>query len=114
MEVEDLATCVLRFKDGPLGVINVGWFSKDFIQTIQVCGTAKNLCTHIAPPNKLSIIWRDIKTRLGINRYDSYFEELRHFVECLEKDTPPSPSGEEGLIDLQILSMAYNNASKIT
>jgi predicted dehydrogenase len=114
MELEDLATCFLEFNNGTIAIINVGWFSKDFIRSIQIFGTAKSFFTHIARRTRSSIIWNDIKRRFGLHSHDVYFAEIEHFVECVRNDVQPSPSGEEGLLDLQIITMAYNNASRIT
>ncbi len=109
LELEDSAVCMLKFKSGPVATVNVGWFSKDFIQNIQVCGTAKSLCIHLSPPSILSLVWADIKRKLGKFEHDSYYTELKYFVECLRKDIVPLPSGKEGLTDLQVISMAYEN-----
>ena len=36
-------------------------------------------------------------------------EELKHFIKCLIEDLPPSPSGEDGLKDLEAITLAYKN-----
>ncbi len=113
MELEDSAICILKFRTGPLATINVGWFSKDLIQSIQICGTAKNLSMHLSPPSISHLIFRDIRRKLGIFKYDSYYTELKYFVECLWNDASPSPSGEEGLSDLQVISMAYKHSHNL-
>lgn len=112
MELEDVATCVLKFKDGPVATINVGWFSKDFVQSIQICGTAKNGYVRISSPNFIGLIWKDLRKKLGWLSQDHFYLELKYFVECLQKDEPPNPTGKEGLLDLQVVSIAYENASK--
>ncbi len=114
MDFEDLAMCILRFKNGPIATIKAGWFSKDFQQSIQVCGTAKNLWMRISPLSKLGIVWRDIKTKFGKLGHSSNYRELAYFIECLQSDVSPVPSGEEGLMDLRVISMAYKNAFKLS
>jgi predicted dehydrogenase len=88
MDVEDVATCLLKFKEGPIACVKVGWFSQDYLQSLQICGTAK----------------------IGIERSDSNYLKLEHFIECLQKDEQPQPSGEEGLRSLQVISLAYKKA----
>jgi predicted dehydrogenase len=112
MELEDVATCMLKFKDGPVATVNAGWFSKDFIRSIQICGTAKNLWVSIPPSSTLSIVWKDVKRKFGLHNDDSNYLELEYFVKCLQKDEEPHPSGEEGMISLQIVSLAYEKALK--
>jgi len=108
-DLEDVATCVLKFKDGPIATVKVGWFSKALLQSIQVCGTTKNVLIQISPKPALQVIWKGIATKVGLNNSDAYYLQLKHFVECLQKDEEPQPSGEEGLRCQQIISQAYEN-----
>lgn len=110
MSVEDLAACTLRFKNGPITIINAGWFSRDIISLVNICGTAKNAAVRIYPSGPLSVIWKDVKNKLGWLNDDSDYLSLKNFVECLQKDESPHPSGEEGLVNLQIIELAYKNA----
>jgi predicted dehydrogenase len=112
MEVEDIATCMMRFKDGPVATIKAGWFSKDSIQTIQIYGTARNVIAKIAPSGTIAHVWKDIEKKMGWRKHDPYYLELVNFLECLRKNEEPRPSGDEGLRDLRIISMAYKKASE--
>jgi predicted dehydrogenase len=112
MDIEDVATCNLKFKDGPFATINVGWFSKDFMQSIQICGTAKNLWIPISPTSALVKVWRDFKRKIGWYNYDPYYSELKYFVQCLQKDEKPIPSEEDGLKCLRLVSLAYEKTQK--
>jgi predicted dehydrogenase len=38
-----------------------------------------------------------------------HLAELQYFVNCLERDSPLSPSGEDGLKDLEAIAQAYKN-----
>jgi len=105
-------TCMLKFKDGPVATVKVGWFSKDFMQSVQVCGTAKNLLVRISPSSPLGIVWKDVKRKFGSHNSDPYYLEVEYFVKCLQKDEQPHPSGEEGLQCLEIISSAYEKALK--
>ncbi len=112
-DLEDAATCILKFKNGPVATVKVGWFSKGFIQSLQVCGTAKNTLVQLAPASTSSIVWKGIVGKLGFPKTSRYYTELQYFVSCLQKDEQPQPSGEEGLHSLQIISSAYENAQTV-
>jgi predicted dehydrogenase len=113
-DLEDVATCLLKFKDGPIATVKVGWFSKAFLQSLQVCGTAKNMLVRISPQTALQTIWKGIATKFGLTESGAYYLQLKHFVECLQKDKEPEPSGEEGLRSLQVISRAYENTLNTT
>jgi len=112
MELEDTATCMLKFKNGPVATVKVGWFSKDFMQSVQVCGVAKNLWVRISPLSPSEIVWKDVKRKFGGNKANPNFLLLEYFVKCLQKDEQPRPSGEEGLRCMQVVSRAYEKALK--
>ncbi len=113
-DLEDVATCVLKFNNGPVATVKAGWFSKGFIESLQVCGTAKNTLIQLAPESTSSIMWKGIVRKfIGRNKNSAYYLELQHFVNCLQKDEQPQPSGEEGLRSLQAISSAYRNAQTV-
>jgi predicted dehydrogenase len=105
---------MLRFKNGPLATINIGWFSKDLIQSIYVYGTANNISVRMSPQSSLRLIWGDIKKRLRQFEDDPYYAELKYFVECSRGNVNPTPSVEDGLSNLQVISTAYKNAYDLT
>jgi len=41
--------------------------------------------------------------------YQPHLDELQYFVNCINDDEAPSPSGEDGLRDLEAISKAYKN-----
>jgi predicted dehydrogenase len=120
MDLEDTALCILKFKDGPIATVKVGWFSQDFAQSLQVCGTTKNMLVCIFPQSTVRIALRKIKTKFGLHKTDpddlaqARYLELEHFVKCLQEDELPQPSGEDGLSCLQVISLAYENAVNVS
>lgn len=110
LEIEDMVTCMLKFKKGPLAIVNVGWFSKDFIRSIQICGTAKNLWFNLSRLNVGREIWNNLKKKIGWYSSDPYYLELAHFVKCLQEDEEPNPSGEDGLRCHEVILWAYRKA----
>jgi predicted dehydrogenase len=114
MNVEDAATCIIKFKKGPLAVVNAGWFSKDYLNSISLNGTSRNFSAVVSKKSRLRFIWNDFKSIVGLGAGSSTAEELKYFVDCISRDVEPSPSAKEGLLDLQIISMAYEHASVLT
>ena len=112
MEVEDTAVCLLRFKNGPVGTVNVGWFSRDTMHSVKILGTSRNMHINLTPSNTFKLILRDVKRKFGLHE-DSYYLEIKHFVESIQNDREPEPSAEEALHDLKIISMAYKKCTNI-
>ena len=115
MDFEDHAVCLLKFKDGPIATVKVGWFSKDPRISLELYGTVKHASIVRSSPSVLDTVTDDVRRKLGkIERsIESYYKELQYFVDCVSSDTPPSPNEEEGLSDLKIISMAYENAFQL-
>jgi len=45
--------------------------------------------------------------------YNAHKAELQHFVDCLIKDKKPTPTGEDGLKDLEAIEKAYKNQIRL-
>jgi predicted dehydrogenase len=108
LDLEDYATCVARFVSGQVAVINVGWFSLGHQLKIDLFGTAKNASAEIKPPNKIMHAMQLLTGRSSAY-YLPHLWELEHFVSCLRNDVTPTPSGTDGLRDLEVISKAYAN-----
>ena len=109
LEQEDHAICTLKFKQGQIGIVNVGWFSQQSQDRLDVYGTVD----HAHAGRQLQ---SKIKTalQLMLRRTTSYLKshllELEYFVDCIQKDEPPqNTSGEDALKDLKIIEQAYAN-----
>lgn len=115
MSAEDAATCIIKFKNGPLAVVNAGWFSMGHLTSITLSGTSRSIST-IFPPkqSRLRFIWNDLKSIVGWRATNAASEELKYFADCINRDFEPSPSAKEGLLDLQIISMAYAHSSVLS
>jgi len=115
MDFEDHAICLLKFKDGPVTTINVGWFSKDSRVSVELYGTVRHISVIRSSPSILETVTDDLRRKFGrVERsIERYYKELQHFVDCVSSNMLPSPNGEEGLLDLKIISMAYKNAFQL-
>ena len=110
LDMEDTATCVLVFNRGPIAILNVGWFSRDFLLSVQICGTAKNLLVQAAPLRTLERVGKDLKSKFGAPNCDPFYLELEYFVKSLQRDEQPKPSCEDGLICQRLVAAAYENS----
>jgi predicted dehydrogenase len=108
IDVEDSATCLAKFNSGTVAIINVGWFSQQFQVKVELLGTVRHATAEQRAPNPLSTAVQML-TRGYSEFYRSHFNELQYFADCLVHDVSPSPSGEEGLRDLEVISLAYDN-----
>ncbi|MDH7606649.1 MAG: Gfo/Idh/MocA family oxidoreductase [Candidatus Bathyarchaeota archaeon] len=113
LEQEDYAICILKFKSGPVAIINVGWFSLRGIVKLEVYGTTGSATASYSSPSRvIKAIQLILKKIPGF--YIPYLNEVQHFVECIEKDVQPQPSGEDALEDLKIIEKAYKNAKTLS
>jgi len=108
LDVEDHATCIAKFASGPVGVINVGWFSQESQKKIELLGTVKHALAYRTPENRIFAAIKLLTTKS--TQYEStYLRELQHFVHCVRHGLQPSPSGNDALKDLETISLAYKN-----
>ncbi len=108
MDFEDSAMCLARFESGSLAVINVGWFSQDYLLKLDFLGSMKHVTVDHMPPKTLPRAYQMLTK--GISTFTQpHYDELAYFVNCIEKDEKPLPSGLDGLRDLAAISKAYKN-----
>jgi predicted dehydrogenase len=112
MDFEDHALCSLKFKEGPVAAVNVGWFSKTPHMSMELYGTVDHASVTRFRSSAFDIVMDGVRKKLGKigHSFEGYYNELHYFVECLRSGATPSPSGDEGLEDLKIVSQAYENS----
>ena len=108
LDFEDSATCLAKFKSGMRAVVNVGWFLQGYQLNVELYGTVGQTIRQHTPGSRLRTAVQML-TRGYSEFYRPHFDELQYFADCLIHDVSPSPSGEEGLRDLKVISMAYHN-----
>lgn len=108
LELEDYACCIAKFRHGPIAFINVGWYSLGYKAKVELFGTAAISSAEVPSYNKLLQAVQLLMGRPS-QYYLPHFWELQHFVNCVATDRPPSPSGKDGLKDLEVIQKAYNN-----
>lgn len=108
LDLEDQATCLLKFRSGQTAIVNVGWFSQQSQLKVELFGTvAHSSIAHSAPSKVKTAV------KLMLRRPAPFFlphrREIAHFVQCVKEDTRPLTSGEDALKDLEAISLAYKN-----
>lgn len=112
LDFEDSATCIAKFEHGTLAVINVGWFSQSYHLKIDLHGSVRSFSVNNSPSNPISTVIQML-TKGYSKFYEGHLAELQHFVNCLIKEQTPSPSGEDGLKDLEVIEQAYKNQIRL-
>jgi predicted dehydrogenase len=108
MNFEDSAMCLAKFESGTTGLINVGWFSQEYLLRIDLLGSVKNVSATHMPPSQIGTAYQMLTK--GISTFFMpHLAELQHFVDCVVGDKTPFSSGLDGLHDLEAISKAYKN-----
>jgi predicted dehydrogenase len=108
LDFEDSATCLAKFESGTLGVISVGWFSQVLNEQVELFGTVQHAKTQHRAPSRIVAGAQMLMTGRS-TFFIPHLTELQYFAKCLEDDLSPSPSGEDGLKDLEAIAQAYKN-----
>jgi predicted dehydrogenase len=108
MDFEDSAMCLAKFASGTVGVINVGWFSQEYLLKLDLLGSVKNLSVSHKPDSQITTAYQML-TRGVTDFFKPHLDELQHFVDCLNKTCMPISTGLDGLKDLQVITKAYQN-----
>jgi len=112
MEFEDHAICLAQFESGVKAVLNVGWYSQKYQQKVELLGTNGNAIANIVPPNLISAAIQML-TLNTTNFWHPYSAELEYFARSIIEDFEPSPTGNDGLRDIDALTLAYKNSERM-
>lgn len=110
LELEDSAVCLASFGKRTKAVLNVGWFSQQYLLRVELFGSVKHVIAEHPPQNPLTTAVQMLTTATS-KFFLPHLSELQYFAQCVGRDLPPSPSGEEGVRDLEVISEAYRNAA---
>lgn len=108
MDFEDSAMCLAKFDSGTVSVINVGWFSQEYLLRIDLLGSVRNVSAMHMPSTQISTAYQMLTKGIS-NFFVPHLNELQHFVDCLNNDQTPTSTGLDGLRDLEAISKAYKN-----
>jgi predicted dehydrogenase len=110
---EEMMSVMLRFAKDRLATFTVS-FGAAPIGRYLVAGT-KGILTldpayEYASDKRLRVTADDTTNERIFPKVDEFGPELQYFSDCILNNREPEPSGEEGLIDVQIIQAAYRAA----
>ena len=110
---EEMMSVTLRFPKDRLATFLVS-FNASPVGRFTVAGT-KGMLTldpayEYAADKRLRVTADDTTNERIFPRADEFGPELEYFSDCILENREPEPSGEEGLIDVQIVRAAYRAA----
>jgi UDP-N-acetylglucosamine 3-dehydrogenase len=108
MDLEDSAICLVKFDSGVRAVLTLGWFSQKNQLELKLFGTVSHASVQQRLQNPL-ITAIQMLTSGTSKFFQAHYAELQYFVKCLNEESTPSPSAEDGLKDLEAISLAYKN-----
>lgn len=116
IDTEDYAEIILWFESGVIGEIHMDYLQRDYSRNLKIIG------------EKGTILW-DLKTKTlswyldsqkkwqshCLKNFDNnqpYLEEVKHFLNCLEKGAKPEPGIERGCQTLKI-ALSVKKSAKL-
>ncbi len=133
LPVEDCAIVVLSSSDSSTkGIINVGWYQKENFATFDfrmiLHGNAGFIASDPFMPSHFYLYAMKEGTKNLLRRitgkkihplsylevYESYYKELKHFFDCVKKDSKPSigASAVDGLKIIELIEEAYKTSAR--
>jgi glucose-fructose oxidoreductase len=113
-EVEEAVSAVLYFPGQRLAAFTCSFGAAD-VSSYRVVGSKADL--HVEPAYEYAeglaytLTRQGHETRRSFPRRDQFAPELLHFSSCVLEGRQPEPSGEEGLIDVQIIEAIHRAAA---
>ena len=117
IDVEDVADIILQFRSGSQGNIHLDMMRRPPTRSCRIIG-AKGTLTWDGISHQTQLFssetnsWIDLHPATSIDWNDMYVAELVHFIECVEKSTPPVVNGEDGRRALQVALAAKQSSSE--
>ena len=112
-EVDEMSSAVLRFPGDRVAsfVTSFGAIDTDFYEVV---GTKGSLRAEPAFEYQGPLSWRlkvgEKEQEKTFSARDQFGAQITYFSDCILKRRDPEPSGEEGLIDVQIVEALYRSA----
>jgi UDP-N-acetylglucosamine 3-dehydrogenase len=108
---ETHCACLLRFRRGTIGTVNLGWADTAYQNRFYFFGSKGTLSLNLAKGDPITIQFRgkDGKEFPALDP-DSFAPSLyEHFVDCARIGKTPSVPGEAGLRTLELIEEGYRS-----
>lgn len=113
-DVEEALSAILYFPGERIAAFTCSFGAAD-VSSYRIVGTRAELCVEPAYEYASGLAYtltrQGRKTRRRFPRRDQFAPELLHFSACIAEGRQPEPSGEEGLIDVQIVNALHRAAA---
>jgi predicted dehydrogenase len=112
-EVEEMASVMMRFPEDRLAnfVCSFGGADAGSYEVVGTTGTLRmDPAYEFAEELKQAVTIKGKKRERKFPKRDQVAPEILYFSECILNDQEPEPSGQEGLIDVQIVRAIYRSA----
>lgn len=117
IDVEDLSSILLRFKNNIISEIHLDYFQKPSVRSCKIVGTRGTVHwdSSINNVRLYDVNKKRWVEKLKLKNYDEnnmYLDEIKHFFKCVNKEEKPINSLEEGTQILNI-AIAIKKSSKL-
>jgi predicted dehydrogenase len=111
-DVEDLAVALIRLEGGGVMYLETSWALYTKEDTFNIILSGDKAGASLMPPCKFTETdgkW--VETRIECQEVNVYLEEMKHFVECVKKNTSPDPLPEHGVMVMRLIDAIYRSAN---
>jgi len=108
---EDHAIVVLNFEGDQCGIIETNWLTPHKTRTLNVVGTGGIAYVDYIKQT-LEVYDKEQAKNMTVERKEPLRLELESFLQCVENDSGPEVSGEDGLYALKVAVAASKSAEK--
>lgn len=119
-DVDDTGVIMVEWDNGTTSYIETGWWQPHSdspeagAQLYGLKGFGQVFPTRLELPNedehKIDVIESGFKTHESHQPQSLYDEQLKYFVECVEKNQTPVPGGLEGWTNMKVVDAAYESS----
>jgi predicted dehydrogenase len=120
-DVDDTGVIIVEWDNGATSYIESGWWQphadgpEAATQLYGTEGFGELFPTHLELPNRAEEKIDVISSGFEFPRKEHcpqslYDDQLKYFVECIEKKQTPIPGGLEGLINMKVVDAAYESS----
>ena len=120
-DVDDTGVIIVEWDNGATSYIESGWWQpyadgpEAATQLYGTEGFGELFPTHLELPNKKEEKIDVIESGFEFPRKEHcpqslYDDQLKYFVECIEKKQTPVPGGLEGLMNMKVVDAAYESS----
>jgi UDP-N-acetylglucosamine 3-dehydrogenase len=121
-KVEDAASALLKFKNGPIVELDTSWVSNPAFNEFQIYGTKGTIEVDIWERAPIRFLPRELRQHPRITElsFKGILAEIsrskqkmtQYFIECVQKNEPPDFNGKLGRKILQIILACYDSAKQ--